>query len=324
MTEGDEQHDAVVGSKLLKDDERWNDVTPIYHSDAENAVVPIAASEEFKDAFAYFRAIVQKDERSERALQLTTHCAELNSANYTVWQYRRNILQSLGSDLHQELKYCAAIIEDNPKNYQVWHHRRVLVEWTKDPSKEIDFTDGILRDDSKNYHAWQHRQWVVEHFKLWGEAELDYSARLLEEDQRNNSAWNYRYFIISNTTGFKGDILEREINATLALIAKAPHNESSWNYLSGILLDAGQSASQQVVEFCESLYSDKKRRSPYLLSFMVDTLSEKIDKGNDAKDNVERAVKLLDELQQIDPMRRKYWLYQKRSIENAVQSKIGA
>lgn len=108
----------------------------------------------------------------------------------------------------------------------------MLVEWTKDPSKELEFTDDILRDDSKNYHAWQHRcaifhfecnttghskqslafrQWVVENFQLWGESELDYCARLLEEDQRNNSAWNYRYFIISNTTGFKGDVLEREI-----------------------------------------------------------------------------------------------------------------
>jgi hypothetical protein len=37
------------------------------------------------DAFAYFRAIVQKDEHSERALALTARCADLNPANYTVW-----------------------------------------------------------------------------------------------------------------------------------------------------------------------------------------------------------------------------------------------
>lgn len=57
------------------------------------------------------------------------------------------------------------MIENNPKNYQVWHHRRVIVEWLNDPSEELNLTAKILSHDAKNYHAWQHRQWVIGTYK---------------------------------------------------------------------------------------------------------------------------------------------------------------
>lgn len=115
--------------------------------------------------YDYFRAILAHKEKSPRALELTTDALRLNPANYTVWQYRRDILRELGSDLHQELDYIEEVILDNAKNYQVWHHRRVIVEMLNDASKELQLTENALSVDAKNYHAWQHRQWAITTFK---------------------------------------------------------------------------------------------------------------------------------------------------------------
>lgn len=52
---------------LYRDRVEWRDVTPIYNSDAEEAVVHIAATEEFVDAFAYLRALLNSNEASSRA-----------------------------------------------------------------------------------------------------------------------------------------------------------------------------------------------------------------------------------------------------------------
>lgn len=73
---------------------------------------------------------------------------------------------------------------------------------------------------------------VIFFFSLF-DGELEYVDSLLNDDVRNNSAWNQRYFVINNTTGFKDDILNREIEYTLFHIKTAAENESAWNYLRG-------------------------------------------------------------------------------------------
>ncbi|KRT80711.1 hypothetical protein AMK59_6146 [Oryctes borbonicus] len=218
---------------LYRDRPEWADVEPVPQDDGEEPVVTISYSRE--DVYDYFRGILKTQEKSERALLLTKDAANLNPANYTVWQYRRDILKALNKDLQEELEYIKHTIRKHSKNYQVWHHRKVLVEWMHDGSEELEFTKSILKTDDKNYHAWQHRQWAIKSFNLF-DGELEYIDSLLQIDIRNNSAWNQRYFVINNTTGFTEEVLSGEIDYTLGKINIAKENESAWNYLRGLLL----------------------------------------------------------------------------------------
>ncbi|XP_022252036.1 protein farnesyltransferase/geranylgeranyltransferase type-1 subunit alpha-like isoform X2 [Limulus polyphemus] len=279
---------------LYKDRPSWRDIEPLSQNDGSSAIVQIAYSEKFRDVFDYFRAVLFKDEKSERSFKLTEDAISLNPSNYTVWYFRRVLLQALKKDLHKELIYVQSIIEDNPKNYQVWHHRQVIVDWLRDTSEEKQLTEAVLKVDPKNYHAWQHRQWVLEEFGIW-EGEIEFVEQLLEDDIRNNSAWNHRWFCISRTSSgeLMEDVLMKELN---------------------ILEERGLTKYPFIWEFCEELYSEGCR-SPYLLAFMVDYLEAKGEESSDNLLSVQRAIEICNALAiQHDKIRAEYWKFMARNL----------
>lgn len=183
------------------------DLTPIEQDDGPAPIVKINYTQTFTLVMNIFRAILVKEEYSQRALLLSAEVIHYNAANYTAWQYRRKCVSVLVKDLSSaeqlskwkaELDYCTEQCECNTKNYQVWFHRRACIAALNDAAGELHFIASILDDDAKNYHAWGHRQWVLRTFALWSN-ELDYVDKLLEQDVRNNSAWNQRYYVLKST-----------------------------------------------------------------------------------------------------------------------------
>lgn len=299
----------------------FSKITPIPQDDGPNPVVKIMYSDKFTDVYDYFRAVVHKKEFSLRALSLTEDALRLNAANYSVWHYRRDILKHLGLDLYEELNYVEEVIIDNPKNYQVWHHRRVIVEWLNDAKEELGFTAKILDMDAKNYHAWQHRQWAIKAFNLWDE-ELFFTDKLISQDIRNNSAWNQRFFVLQHT-GFTEDVIDRELHYVMNRIKIIKNNESSWNYLRGILQRNDGSLVQypDVIQFAEDLYAENVK-SPYLLAFLLDIYEEKCladVKGLDFAESEKRYWEICEMLEtKHDTIRSKYWRY----LGNSFKAKV--
>nr|CAH8821189.1 unnamed protein product [Trichobilharzia regenti] len=110
---------STCGKHLFyRDRKEWNDITPVPQDDNGRHIVNIAYSEEFVDAHDYFRAVLLKNELSERTFSLTSEILLMNPANYTAWEYRRRIIKEISSDLNAELRFVGSLIEEYSKNYQ--------------------------------------------------------------------------------------------------------------------------------------------------------------------------------------------------------------
>jgi len=173
----------------------FQDLAPVPQDDGDVPVCAINYPVDFRVAYDYFRAVLRKDERSDRALDLTEICLELNPANYTAWHFRRLCLYekaklgdggggdepsppatiAAAADLFErDLALASRLGGHNPKNYQIWYHRRALLEelgrQQESPPRrleefcrnELEYLRQVAVVDAKNYHMWSHRQWVAQ------------------------------------------------------------------------------------------------------------------------------------------------------------------
>jgi len=255
---------------------------------------------------AYLRAVMAKEEKSERVLQITEHIIGLNPAHYTVWLYRARTLFELSKDLKREIEFLNEKALAHQKNYQIWHHRQLVMENLGNPQGEAEFIAQMFEKDSKNYHVWSYRQWLVRRFDLWDQPEeLAYLNELLTKDVRNNSAWNHRHFLVfGRNINVSQNVIDREIQAAEEALIIAPQNPSPWNYLRGVMNKSKLHLSvlEKLCTHYAPLDNPSKIASSHALEFLADIHEEKGD-----TEKVRMAFKLLAE--KFDPIRANYWAY---------------
>jgi protein farnesyltransferase/geranylgeranyltransferase type-1 subunit alpha len=265
----------------------------------------------------------------------------MNPAHYTVWLYRFKIVKTLKLPVPEEIEWLNQVALSNLKNYQIWHHRQLLIDYhfpsiaedeeaiKKLARTETQFLNTMLEEDTKNYHVWSYRQYLVKNLGMWNVTELAATQNFIEDDIRNNSAWAHRFFLVfsdpsiatldlpatSQDPKVPGSIIDRELAYAKEKISLAPQNQSSWNFLRGVLAKGGRSLSD-VLEFSEQFVSNlgeevEEVSSSHALDLLADAYSQAGDK--------DRARICLQRLwEKWDPVREGYWKYRASELGKAV------
>lgn len=222
----------------------------------------------------FWRAKAAGD-KSEQLLRLTARIIDACEGHYTVWQYRRHLVDVLKVDLRGELAFVRQYTVERPKNYQLWRHREAIVlrllqthhaeEMRSVVAAEREDLSLVLIDEPKNYHAWQYRQWLVRQTPssiLLGE-EAAFTKQALFADPFNNSAWNHRFFVLTfiktadYATAMPHWTEELELVGRLLGMAEGAHieNHSILNYCHALPLLYAEPGLAAVRSATQDLFS---------------------------------------------------------------------
>ena len=297
-----------------------------------------------------------KKEHTPRCLRLTEAIIMMNPAHYTVWLYRFAIISTLNISIPDEIQWLNRVSLIHLKNYQIWHHRQLLIDYyfpifapppgaeaaTTDNSpefrdfalSELAFLKSMLDEDAKNYHVWSYRQYLVRKLGIWNLAEeMNAVENLILEDVRNNSAWSHRFFLVfsnpANATTqpepipatrhdpkVPAEVTEREAQYAMRKIEEAPQNQSSWNYLRGVLVRGGKpltDVEQFCLQFVRNLDDGEEKeqvKSSHALDMLADIWGNKGE-----KEKADVALRRLAE--KWDRVREGYWNWKRRALIEA-------
>lgn len=209
----------------------------------------------------------------EEDLQLTNSALRSNPKNYSVWEHRKWVLETMpDADWGMEMKMVEIYLEKDGRNFHSWDYRRYLISsiLSLSPSStvprtkklpapttqsELVFTSKKIASNFSNFSAWHYRTKLS--LKLWDEEkseegvgeetlrlskakkideEFDLVKQAIWSDPNDQSAWLYHRWLVG-----KGEtsLVKREIAGIEELLTEEPDSRwclDSLVYYKGLLV----------------------------------------------------------------------------------------
>ncbi|XP_028392827.1 geranylgeranyl transferase type-2 subunit alpha-like [Dendronephthya gigantea] len=188
-------------------------------------------------------------ELDEEALSLTGQLLHANPDFYSLWNYRREVLEHLKNEREttqlkefcvKELSFLESCLPVNPKSYGIWHHRSWIMLFMPEPDwkKELHLCTVYLSYDERNFHCWDYRRFVVKQAKISAQEEFEFTSNKIRENFSNYSSWHYRSKLLpkihparpGDTERIEEQALLKEFQLVQNAFFTDPNDQSAWFY----------------------------------------------------------------------------------------------
>lgn len=174
----------------------------------------------------------------EGSLELVAKLLMVNCDSYTLWNYRRELLQSSEAETtNQELELTAQCLRKNPKSYPTWWHRRWAVETCNDRAQvaahELKLCAQFLEVDERNFHCWNYRRDMSQWAGEAREASEAFARSKLDINFSNYSAFHDLATRLPDS--IDAEQARSELDTVSQAIFTEPDDQSAWWYAECVL-----------------------------------------------------------------------------------------
>ncbi|KAJ1445055.1 hypothetical protein M885DRAFT_551124 [Pelagophyceae sp. CCMP2097] len=174
----------------------------------------------------------------ERTLGVITKLLSTNTDEYTLWNYRREILVARGGEKYPrpELDLTAICLAKQPKSYPSWAHRLWVVRRAADDElcrAELALCAHFLADDERNFHCWNYRRDVAKLLGLPADEAAAFAQSKLEANFSNYSAFHELYAALPETLDCA--TARAQLDMAAHALFTEPDDQSAWWYHSALL-----------------------------------------------------------------------------------------
>ncbi|KAF2668783.1 protein prenylyltransferase [Microthyrium microscopicum] len=247
-------------------------------------------------------------EFSSNTLNAISKLLAKNPEYYTIWNYRRRVLQALfnregappANLIASDLQFLVPLMVQYPKCYWIWNYRMWLLDQVKTHleldqavqfwKEEVGLVGKMLTRDERNFHGWDYRRHVILQLEelqqvSMVESEFEYTTKMIRKALQNFSALHYRSKLIprllsernaSNTDRRK--LFDQELDMMQEALID-PFNQSAWFYHQYLMstLDCAYPAADLIIT--DLLDSDRQR----YLEQEIERIKEILEDYDDCK-----------------------------------------
>jgi geranylgeranyl transferase type-2 subunit alpha len=249
---------------------------------------------------------VSSNDFSSETLALITKLLVKNPEYYTIWNYRRRLLQTLllaenanaKSILQDELNFLVPLLMQFPKCYWIWNYRIWVLHQAENAisltdalqiwNDELSLASKMLSRDERNFHGWDYRRQIVAQIeRLRGpkhgsmvNSEFEYTTKMIRRALQNFSALHYRSKLIPKllneqnaTSEDRRKMFEKELDLMQEALID-PFNQSAWFYHAFLMATLAPNCRDEERILTNATSEDRKHYYEQEISRIKEMLEE--------------------------------------------------